>query len=165
MFSITKNRTLLKPLINLNVKEVNSEMADLTPVKNECEKKIRLFKSLLRRHHPTGMDPGDVQENHKSWNEEISSALTSLEESVGNMIIDHRAAMSADVINHWELQVVESEKSYRDHRAATYEVVKSAKDQAVSAPAASMSMQTPAQEYSRQELRLQKQSLILTQRG
>ena len=109
-FRSPRTSALLKPLINLKPKESSSEMADLTPVKNECEKKIRLFKSLLRRHDPTGMDPGDVQENHKSWNDEISNALTSLEESVGNMIIDHRAAMSADAISHWEQQVVESEK-------------------------------------------------------
>ena len=57
-------------------------MADLDRVKIDCEEKLDLFDSLLRRHDPTRMDPVDVQENHKSWCEELSNVLNSLAKSV-----------------------------------------------------------------------------------
>ena len=106
-------------------------MSHLNLVKNECEKRLRFFKSLLRRHDPSGMYPVAVQECYQRWDSELSNALNSVEESISNMIIVHKAAMSTDDINLWEQNIVESETKYRDHNAAAFEVIKSGRTQAV----------------------------------
>ena len=106
-------------------------MSYLNLVKNECEKRLRFFKSLLRRHDPSGMYPVAVQECYQRWDAELSNALNSVEESISNMIIVHKAAMSTDDINLWEQNIVESETKYRDHNAAAFEVIKSGRTQAV----------------------------------
>ena len=121
-------------------------MADLDRAKIDCEEKLDLFDSLLRRHDPTRMDPVDVQENHKSWCEELSNVLNSLAKSVTRMTVNHRAAMSTDTINEWKQRVIESENKYCNHRAATYEVVKSARAQTEPTSVASRPVPTPAQE-------------------
>ena len=126
----------------MKTKEETEKMSDLNLVKNECEKRLRFFKSLLRRHDPSGMDPVVVQEFYMKWDEELSNALNSIEESVSNMIIAHKAAMSTDAINQWEQHVSESEKKYRNHTAATFEVVKSVRAQAVPTPISASANET-----------------------
>ena len=101
-FRSPRTSALLEPLISLKTKEHPTKMADLDLVNRECEKRLRTFKSLLRRHDPSGTDPGVVVEFYQTWGQELSIALSSLEESVSNMIIDHKAAMSTDAINQWE---------------------------------------------------------------
>ena len=110
-------------------------MADLDGMKNDCDEKLMIFDSLLSRHDPSGMDPLDVQENYKNWNEELSNALSSLVKSVRNMTAI-KAAIGADIVNEWKQRIAESEKRYRDHRNATYEVVASTRAQAVLAVSA-----------------------------
>ena len=92
-FQSPRTSALLKPLISLNTKEEAKKMADLDSAKIDCEEKLDLFDSLLRRHDPTRMDPVDVQENHKSWCEELSNVLNSLAKSVTHMTVNHRARM------------------------------------------------------------------------
>ena len=129
-------------------------MADLDLVNRECEKRLRTFKSLLRRHDPSGTDPGVVVEFYQTWGQELSIALSSLEESVSNMIIDHKAAMSTDAINQWEQNLVESEQKYREHRAATFLLVNSARTVAAPAPTASRPDPSPAPESSNSSARV-----------
>ena len=97
-------------------------MVDLDHAKYECEKKLRQFNN-----------PKIVKEYFRKWDEDISNALDSLEESVSNMTINHKASLSSDVVNQWEQHIKESEKKYRDHRAATFEVVDSARASVVAA--------------------------------
>ena len=52
------------------------------------------------------------------------------------MTTSHKAAMCADNVNEWKQRIAESEKRYRDHRNATYEVVASTREQAVLAVSA-----------------------------
>ena len=85
-------------------------MADLDRMSDDCDEKLMIFDSLLSRHDPSGMDPLDIQENYKNWNEELSNALSSLAKSVRNMTATHKAGMGTDLINLWKQHVVESEK-------------------------------------------------------
>ena len=118
-------------------------MAGLDRMKDECDEKLMIFESLLRMHDPSGMDPVTVQEFYQRWDEELSSALMSLAKSVRSMTTSHKEAMGTNVINEWKQHISESEKKYRDHRATTFEVVKSARAQAIPVPA------TPAPAISR----------------
>ena len=59
-FRSPRTSALLKPLINLNNKEEDSKMADLDRMKDECDEKLMIFESLIRRHDPSRMDPVDV---------------------------------------------------------------------------------------------------------
>ena len=117
-------------------------MADLDRVKDDCDEKLMIFDSLLSRHDPSGMDPLDIQENYKNWNEELSNALSSLAKSVRNMTTNHSAAMGTDLINLWKPHIAEAEKKYRGHRNATYEVVRSARAQAVPAQVQTAAVKT-----------------------
>ena len=109
-------------------------MADLDRIKDECDEKPMLFESLLRMHDPSGMDPVVVQGYYQRWDEELSSALMSLAKSVRNMTTSHKVALGTTVINAWKQHISESEKKYRDHRAATFLVVKSAESREVPIP-------------------------------
>ena len=121
-------------------------MADLDPVKHQCEKKLKLFKRLLRVHDPSDVDLAAVQEFNKGWDKEVFNAFNSLAKAVDNMILAHKADMSLSVINQWKQHVSESEKKYRDYRAATFDVVKFARAQAVPEPTASEPSSAPAPE-------------------
>ena len=148
-FQSPRTSALLEPLISLKTKEHPTSMADLDPVKHECEKKLMLFKRLLRVHDPSGVDPAAVKEFYKEWDKEVFNAFNSLAEAVDNMILAHKADMSPSVINEWEQNVGESEKKYRDYRAATFDVVKSTRAQAVPEPTASEPASAPAPEIFR----------------
>merc|ERR1712045_798324 len=54
-----------------------------------------------------------------------------LAKSVRNMTTNHKAAMGTDLVNLWKQHIAEAEKKYRGHRNATYEVVRSMREQAV----------------------------------
>ena len=56
---------LLEPLTSLKTKEQPTKMADLDQVKHECERRVMVFKRLLKRHDPSGIDPVKVQEFYK----------------------------------------------------------------------------------------------------
>ena len=144
-FRSPRTAALLKPLINLNTKEETFKMADLDRIKDECDEKLMIFDSLIRRHDPSRMDPMDVRENHKSLCEEISNALTSLSKSVRNMTVTHKAAMDTGTINEWKQRVVDAEDKYCNHRSAVYKVIGSTRAQAVPDPVTRPSS-TPAPE-------------------
>ena len=123
-----------------------AKMTDLNRMEDECDEKLTVFNTLLRRHDPSGLPPVAVQENHKSWSEEISNALTSMAKSVRTMTKSHKAA--TDVINQWNQHVVESEKKYRDHISATYEVVTSARAPTIPAPTTAAAPPAPETQNS-----------------
>ena len=134
VLNLLEPQPYLEVSFNLKSKEEATKMADLDLMKDDCDENLRIFDSLLRRHDPSGMDPKIVKEYFRKWDEDISNALDSLEESVSNMTINHKASLSSDVVNQWEQHIKKSEKKYRDHRAATFEVIDSARALVVAAP-------------------------------
>ena len=68
------------------------------------------------------------QESYHKWDERLSNALGSLIIFIKRMTNRHKAAVE------WKQHIMESEKRYRDHYAATFEVVKSARVQVTPDP-------------------------------
>ena len=100
-FRSPRTSALLEPLISLKTQEP-PKMTDLDHMKDECDDKLMLFESLLKRQDPAGMDPVAVQENYQRWDEKLSNALDSLASSVRKMTTKHKVAMSPDDINEWK---------------------------------------------------------------